>query len=50
MAVLDKMLPYIVRLSRVDKRTRDAYAAVDVAGYNYMPGRYRRTPGCTRTG
>ncbi len=40
-AVLDKVMPRLVRLSKVDKRTRDAYAAVDVAGYNYMPGRYR---------
>ena len=42
LAVLDKVMPYIVRLRGVDKRTRDAYAAVDVAGYNYMPGRYRK--------
>jgi beta-galactosidase len=42
LAVLEKVLPYIVRLSGVDRRTRDAYAAVDVAGYNYMQGRYRK--------
>lgn len=41
MGVLEKTLKYIVRLPVVDKRTRDAYAAVDVAGYNYMVGRYR---------
>ncbi|OPX12476.1 glycoside hydrolase family 2 TIM barrel-domain containing protein [Mycobacterium sp. AT1] len=37
---LEKSLKYIVRLPLVDKRTRDAYAALDVAGYNYMSGRY----------
>ena len=41
MGILDKTLKYIVRLPVVDKRTRDAFAAVDVAGYNYMAGRYR---------
>ncbi len=41
LAVLDKVMPRLVRLGKVDERTRDAYAAVDVAGYNYMPGRYR---------
>ncbi len=41
MGVLEKTLKYIVRLPVVDKRTRDAYAALDVAGYNYMAGRYR---------
>ena len=41
MGVLEKTLKYLVRLPAVDRRTRDAYAAVDVAGYNYMVGRYR---------
>ncbi len=41
MAILERTLKYIVRLPRVDRRTRDAYAALDVAGYNYMVGRYR---------
>ena len=41
MAVLERTLKYIVRLPAVDKRTRDAFAAVDIAGYNYMSGRYR---------
>ncbi len=41
MAVLERTLKYIVRLPTVDRRTRDAYGAVDVAGYNYMSGRYR---------
>ncbi len=41
MAVLEKTLKYLVRLPAVDKRTRDAFAAVDIAGYNYMAGRYR---------
>ncbi len=38
--ILDKMLDRIVRLKAVDKRTRDAFADLDVAGYNYMVGRY----------
>ena len=38
--ILDRMLDKIVRLPAVDKRTRDAFAALDVAGYNYMVGRY----------
>ena len=38
--ILDRMLDRIVRLKAVDKRTRDAFAALDVAGYNYMVGRY----------
>jgi hypothetical protein len=38
--ILDLMLDRIVRLKAVDKRTRDAYADLDVAGYNYMVGRY----------
>jgi beta-galactosidase len=41
MGVLDKTLKYIVRLPVVDKRTRDAFGALDIAGYNYMAGRYR---------
>lgn len=40
LGVLDKMLDRIVRLPAVDKRTRDIYAELDVAGYNYMAGRY----------
>ncbi|SHN39510.1 glycoside hydrolase family 2 TIM barrel-domain containing protein [Cryptosporangium aurantiacum] len=42
MGVLEKVLPHLVRLPRVDRRTRDAFAALDVAGYNYMAGRYRK--------
>ncbi|NIJ02163.1 hypothetical protein FHR86_002495 [Paenarthrobacter ilicis] len=38
--ILDRMLDRIVRLPAVDKRTRDAFGALDVAGYNYMTGRY----------
>lgn len=38
--ILDRMLERIVRLKTVDKRTKDAFAALDVAGYNYMVGRY----------
>ena len=39
--MLERSLKYIVRLPAVDKRTRDAFAALDIAGYNYMSGRYR---------
>ncbi|MBE7187606.1 glycoside hydrolase family 2 TIM barrel-domain containing protein [Jatrophihabitans endophyticus] len=42
MSALEKVLPTLVRLPQVDQRTRAAYAALDVAGYNYMAGRYRR--------
>ncbi len=38
--ILDRNLDRIVRLKRVDARTRDAFAELDVAGYNYMVGRY----------
>jgi beta-galactosidase len=38
--ILDKLLNRIVRLKAVDRRTRDAFADLDVAGYNYMMGRY----------
>jgi hypothetical protein len=41
MGILEKVMPYLLRLPAADKRTRDAYAPLDVAGYNYMPGRYR---------
>ncbi|MCK9925343.1 DUF4982 domain-containing protein [Frankia sp. AgPm24] len=42
MGILHPALRRIVRLPAVDRRTRDAYAALDVAGYNYMAGRYRK--------
>ena len=38
--ILDRNLDRIVRMKRVDARTRDAFAELDVAGYNYMVGRY----------
>ena len=38
--ILDRMLDRIVRLPAVDKRTREVFADLDVAGYNYMVGRY----------
>ena len=38
--ILEKSLKYIVRLPGVDKRTRDAFADLDIAGYNYISGRY----------
>ncbi|MEU9949522.1 glycoside hydrolase family 2 TIM barrel-domain containing protein [Streptomyces sp. NPDC047939] len=40
LGILDRMLERIVRLSAVDRRTREIFAEVDVAGYNYMVGRY----------
>jgi beta-galactosidase len=40
--ILDKMLEHIVRLPAVDKKTREIFADVDVAGYNYMVGRYKK--------
>jgi beta-galactosidase len=39
--ILDKLLDRIVRLGAVDRKTRDAFADLDVAGYNYMVGRYK---------
>ena len=36
MGLLERSLDYLVRLPRVDRKTRDAYAALDIAGYNYM--------------
>ncbi len=42
MGVLEKTLPRLVRLPAVDTRTRQVYAALDIAGYNYMLGRYRK--------
>ena len=39
--VLKKTLKYIVRLPTVDKRTRRCFEVLDVAGYNYMAGRYK---------
>ncbi|MCM3885579.1 glycoside hydrolase family 2 TIM barrel-domain containing protein [Frankia sp. R82] len=42
MGVLHPALRHIVRLPAVDRRTRDSFAALDVAGYNYMVGRYRK--------
>ncbi|QNG38806.1 glycoside hydrolase family 2 protein [Geodermatophilaceae bacterium NBWT11] len=40
LGVLDAMLDRIVRLPAVDRRTRDTFSDLDVAGYNYMVGRY----------
>jgi beta-galactosidase len=42
MNVMYKLLDLIVSLPGIDHSTRDAYAAVDVAGYNYASGRYER--------
>ena len=42
MNFMNKYMDHIVSLPGVDHCTRDAYATVDVAGYNYMAGRYVR--------
>lgn len=40
MGALEKVVGRLVQLRAVDTRTRDAFADLDVAGYNYMPSRY----------
>jgi beta-galactosidase len=40
LGALEKVFDPIVRLPAVDRRTRDVYADLDVAGYNYMSARY----------
>jgi beta-galactosidase len=42
MNFMNKFMDYIVSLPGVDRCTKEAYATVDVAGYNYMVGRYVR--------
>ncbi|MFF2773103.1 DUF4982 domain-containing protein, partial [Streptomyces bacillaris] len=41
MSALEKVMPRLVKLKRADVRSRDAFAALDIAGYNYASGRYR---------
>ncbi len=41
MSMLSRVMPWILRRKKVDERTRGAFAALDVAGYNYGNGRYR---------
>lgn len=38
---IGRMMDLVSRLPQADKASRDAFAAVDVAGYNYGLGRYR---------
>lgn len=38
---IGKMMHMVARLPRADKASRDAFAAVDIAGYNYGLARYR---------
>ena len=38
---IGRMMDLVSRLPRADRATRDAFAAVDVAGYNYGLGRYK---------
>jgi beta-galactosidase len=40
MSLLNKFMDKIVRFSGIDKSTKDAFTTVDIAGYNYMAGRY----------
>ncbi|MFD9547934.1 glycoside hydrolase family 2 TIM barrel-domain containing protein [Nocardia salmonicida] len=42
MSVLMDKLGHLVKLPIVDRRTREVFATVDIAGYNYMHGRYRK--------
>ena len=39
---IGRMMDLVSRLPRADKASRDAFANVDIAGYNYGLGRYRR--------
>ncbi|ODR17765.1 glycoside hydrolase family 2 TIM barrel-domain containing protein [Mycolicibacterium porcinum] len=39
---MDGLLPRVTALPAVDRRTRGAFAALDVAGYNYLQARYAR--------
>lgn len=39
---IGRMMNLVSRLPRADKASRDAFAVVDVAGYNYGLGRYKR--------
>ena len=40
--LFNRFMDPLVNLPGVDRCTRDAYATVDVAGYNYMAGRYKK--------
>ncbi len=40
MNLMNRFMDLLVRLPGVDRCARQAYATVDVAGYNYMAGRY----------
>ena len=42
MGLLEKLLPTLMRLRAVYRRSRDSFSAVDIAGYSYAVGRYRR--------
>lgn len=39
---IGKLMHFVARLPAADKASRDAFAAVDVAGYNYGLARYRK--------
>jgi beta-galactosidase len=42
MMLINKFMDRIVSLPGIDRCTREAYATVDIAGYNYMTGRYEK--------
>jgi beta-galactosidase len=42
MNLFNHFMDLLVNLPGVDRCTREAYATVDVAGYNYMAGRYKK--------
>lgn len=39
---IGRMMDVVSRLPIADRATRDAFAEVDIAGYNYGPARYKR--------
>jgi len=42
MNVMNRFMDFLVSLSGIDRVTKGSYATVDVAGYNYMAGRYAK--------
>ncbi|MFZ2095542.1 MAG: glycoside hydrolase family 2 TIM barrel-domain containing protein [Anaerolineales bacterium] len=42
MNLMNKFMDLIVSLPGIDHCTKEAYAMVDIAGYNYMAGRYEK--------
>ena len=42
MGAMAKIMKWVLTKPIVDRKTRDAFADVDIAGYNYMAARFRR--------